>query len=106
MINLDGTFAYSTMRAVTLGSPDQALRVFSNPVGSGQTKLKLPKAMEAELLRINVFNINGRILKNEKVQATGSILEMDYLSSLKSGTYLIRVESASGNSNTVKFIVP
>ena len=103
MVDIDGTFKYSSIRVVRMNVPDQnvAISTFPNPVTS-ELRITVPSAWQNRPVTYDVVNISGNIVRR---QATDHASQTETISmnDLKAGIYIIRLKS--GNEAAVQQVV-
>ncbi len=92
MIEKDGAFTYSEVRALSFGQDDAAI-FYPNPVRNGQ---KLNLVTGATIKGIRIFNAAG-----QQVRYITDVTAID-LNQLPSGLYLLQVDYANGSRTSHK----
>ena len=99
IVDLDGSFSYSEMRAVKGTSTVSDFTVFPNP-SNGNAKITISDISEPT--DVQLVDLSGRVLKNISMNNSNSV----ELNSLQKGMYMIRiVNKNSGESVTQKLSV-
>ena len=104
MINKDGSYKYSEVVSVLLGSAKPlTVEVFPNPVASSTLNMNL-YLLKDEALTIRVFDMTGKLVSEQKTQATQgySSLSLPVFKGLAAGIYKVSVCS---NSDVVNKMV-
>lgn len=92
MVDLDGTFSYSSIRSVEFNTLEEAY-VYPNP-STGIFKLNTP---EKSSMQIHVYDLQGKLRKKLDIQSTSADKQVDLSSSeFNRGSYLIKVISPNG----------
>ncbi|MCP4439893.1 MAG: T9SS type A sorting domain-containing protein [Aureispira sp.] len=101
-VDLDGSIAYSQVRAVRGASEIGGVQIFPNPVDD-YINIRLPKL--TDVVNIQIFDIKGSlILDTEQKALPNQILKISNLSHLIEGTYLINIQINQDKIYTEKFI--
>ena len=89
--DLDGSFAYSRIEAVSFdkGNKGLAVRIYPNPANSGKVTIDLP-GTGGEPVHIQVFDLPGKEIHSVKAAA----MELD-VSRFSPGVYLVRIRQGS-----------
>lgn len=100
LVDVDGRYSYSTVAVVKNGGSSIVLNAFPSPVISSFT-IQHGTAGAGSL--ISVSSEDGRVVRSV-VPATGTQETKIDLSSAKSGLYLVRYTTASGETQTLKIL--
>jgi len=87
--NLDSLIVTSD----TLQAVETALIIAPNPIQTGQSFQIIIDGDLGEELMLNLFDLNGRLLQEEKITATNSI---EWQMTQQSGVYLLRLSGGKG----------
>ncbi|WP_345027622.1 T9SS type A sorting domain-containing protein, partial [Ravibacter arvi] len=98
MVDLDGTFAYSQMRAIRVDGAASALLTYPNPVVNGNLNVDVANT---DSYRAEIHNLTGIKVLHQNL---GKGRELN-VSSLPTGIYVLRLISADGDVRTGKFLV-
>lgn len=107
MVDLDGVFTYSEIRAVVYDKNRKAIDfvVSPNPSTNGIFTLNFNQDLdERSELEIGVTDVYGRLVLSERFPVEGNRFYCDALSGLAAGNYYISVKGA-GFQKTAKWIV-
>ncbi len=98
MIDLDGKFTYSDIVYLHHTLPEKEITIFPNPCAESFT-LSYPSNITSTL-QIQIFGINGQILKNEQkeIQIGDNLCQFTDMNSWPSGMYYVRVTDESQGS--------
>ncbi len=95
--DFDGSFAYSPVQTVFMGSSnDMKLSIFPNPADN-ETITLLATGLKGEKAQVIVTDITGRIIstQNAQLQNQAEEIELKNTSKLQSGIYIITLRTAS-----------
>lgn len=93
-IDLDGSFSYTKILYVK--NEVKEIEIAPNPAGSF-SQVQLPGGIEGTV-KIELFDMSGRMLISSKVQMDGNPLSFSInLSDLKAGSYVVKLSGASLN---------
>lgn len=98
MVDRDGTFAFSQIRAVSWNG--NALAVFPNPAAD---RLEMEVEDWAKVVRVKILNAGGRVVE-EHNPATVSSRKQVRLNGFKPGNYILQVEYRDGSSASTHFV--
>ncbi|ANQ49879.1 T9SS type A sorting domain-containing protein [Flammeovirga sp. MY04] len=84
-----------------INTKSSALKVYPNPV-EGTLKMVIEQSLN-DIQKVEVLNVNGQLLKVISAKNGKSVSNIS-VSDLKSGTYLLRVTTGSGDVFTSRFI--
>ncbi|MCE7042415.1 T9SS type A sorting domain-containing protein [Dyadobacter sp. CY312] len=96
-IDLDNTFAYSTIRTVRMGVEGKAITVFPNP---SSTNLNITGLTGGE--SIKVFDLMGRVVYQQKAVGTNVQLPV---TGLNEGLYNVQIVTDKGERTVHKILV-
>jgi hypothetical protein len=96
MIDIDGSFTYSTVLNTLLKCDDQNLSVFPNPVTNGKFNVSLNSV---EKLEANLTTTTGQLIK--KITLENGINNID-VSELSNGVYILSTKFSNGINQNVK----
>lgn len=99
-VDINGRYGYSTVALVKSGKSSIVLKAFPSPVIKSVT-IQHPTAVAGS--SISISSSDGRIMKTIVPAAGMQQTDVD-LSSAKAGLYLIRFNSGSGESETLKIL--
>ncbi|MDE3213110.1 MAG: T9SS type A sorting domain-containing protein [Bacteroidota bacterium] len=90
MVDIDGTYSYSTIHSISAGAPLNSYSVFPNPVPAGN-KITIHNLTGPSVIR--VFDLSGRMLNSFNASNT----RQSEINIKEPGTYLIQItDMASG----------
>ncbi|WAC12761.1 T9SS type A sorting domain-containing protein [Dyadobacter pollutisoli] len=95
MVDVDGSFAYSAIRNIDLGSAE-LISAYPNPVVD-----KLRIGANVELVSLKVTDLSGRSLLELSRPKPGQEFS---LKNYAAGTYLVQIKTADGKSQIVKIV--
>ncbi len=102
MVDKDGQFAYSDIKAVQFGNAAFAVSLYPNPV-QNLTKLKVTLD-QPQVIKVSVNNALGNLVKQFEIAGQkGSNEKSIDLSSVPAGSYMIRIQ-AGQNQKTLSVI--
>lgn len=84
----------------------EQIGIFPNPYHSGELRIVFPDGLHG-LAQIRVFDITGRVMKSIEIRIienAGTTELSRYLSSTRSGTYIIEIQTESGSAAVGKLI--
>lgn len=96
MIDKDGTFEYSRIRAVSFEGLNKDLSVYPNPAVEKITIRDFEKVSLVE-----ITDMNGRVVMRSAKMTTGEI----QVKSLSTGSYLVKITHADGGVSTQKILI-
>lgn len=96
MVDIDGSFAYSSIQSIKLGSSGGLISAYPNPVVD-----KLLIGSKEALASVKVTDLTGRSIMELSKLKPGQEFS---LKSYAAGTYLIKVETATGKTQVLKII--
>ena len=100
MVDTDGTFEYSTVRTVNLGSKAIA-RVFPNPVTGGSLIVSMEEIENTELHILS--SLGQRLIVQSNTLSSNEIaFEVGHLSS---GVYFVEIEQSGMDTQRIRFVV-
>ena len=107
MIDLDGSFEYSSIIVVSLpcNQIEREIQLFPNPIGKDQNLLSLrffSNKLEAKVIITDMLGKPIRIISTSSERGWNT-MQLD-ISNLPSGTYFTRIDDASLKSSMIKFI--
>ena len=107
MIDLDGSFEYSSIIVVSLpcNQIEREIQLFPNPIGKDQNLLNLrffSNKLEAKVIITDMLGKPIRIISTSSERGWNT-MNLD-ISNLPSGTYFTRIDDASLKSSMIKFI--
>ncbi|MBC7949570.1 MAG: T9SS type A sorting domain-containing protein [Chitinophagaceae bacterium] len=94
-IDEDGKSTFSKTIQVNVGANLTALALKANPVNN---ELLIQNSELALLLRLQVLDVNGKVLIDHRVQSTDAVVRLD-VRKLKPGYYLLKVNTKEGFSS-------
>lgn len=97
-INYDGNFSYS--KIISLETKISNWVISPNLVGS-QLTIFSPYA-DAQHLKLNIYNMQGRLVKSEDVSNAGIITQN--VATLSKGGYILQIIDSKGNNTSLRFI--
>jgi hypothetical protein len=97
MLDKDGTFAYSQIRAIKIEGGN-SVSVFPNPTTG---TLNISEAAQVKIAKLEIFNTTGQLVA-AKTEAKNNVMN---LSGLPSGTYILVIQFISGEKATRKVIL-
>jgi len=97
MTDLDGTFAYSMIRAVKFADQDVEISTYPNPVSE---KLLVEMKNTADITGLTIYNTSGIPVSTFGRYPANGISVV----SLPKGFYILKIKTASGRSGVHKFI--
>jgi hypothetical protein len=97
MLDKDGTFAYSQIRAIKIEGGN-SVSVFPNPTTG---TLNISEAAQVKITKLEIFNTAGQLVA-AKTEANNNVMN---LSGLPSGTYILVIQFISGEKATRKVIL-
>ncbi len=96
MIDIDGSFTYSSVLNALLNCDEQNLSVFPNPVTNGKFNVSLNST---EKLEANLTSTTGQLIK--KITLENGINNID-VSELSNGVYILSTKFSNGINQNVK----
>jgi hypothetical protein len=103
MIDADGSFKYSTIKAAFHGDQKATVRVFPNPASTSVT-VYVNTSARNEDVRVSVLNNMGQVIQQTKLEKDANSLSID-VRLLPEGRYLVRLSTNSGFTEVQPFIV-
>ncbi|MEO6685118.1 MAG: SdrD B-like domain-containing protein, partial [Dyadobacter sp.] len=97
MIDKDGTFAYSTIRSVTLETASQ-VTIYPNPVAD---RIQFKINDWSKIGKIQIFDLNGRAV----YQSTKAPVDGIDVKNLPSGLYAVSLTGTNGSTNNYKVLI-
>ncbi|MEQ8581552.1 MAG: endo-1,4-beta-xylanase [Marinoscillum sp.] len=88
----DGSTGARTAPQSPIVQAEETFRVFPNPSPDGRFSLRLPAVHSSEYLDLTIYNLQGKIVHSEKIDAT--LLSTYVNASLPKGMYLLRLRNA------------
>ncbi len=103
MIDMDQKYRYSETRLVKMTEGDKtlAIQVYPNPAVN-EIRITIPAAWQDKKVQYDIFNVNGQSMKRLS-RTNASQTEVMEISSLLSGTYIVRA-SSDGETITQQFV--
>lgn len=98
MVDLDGTYAFSAIRTVSVENGTGQTSVYPNPVASGKLTIDVPGA---ERYRAEITTLAGSSVLQQSLAKSREL----NLHGLSSGMYVLRVISTDGDVQTKVFVV-
>ncbi|MEO6282487.1 MAG: T9SS type A sorting domain-containing protein [Dyadobacter sp.] len=95
MVDVDGSFAYSAIRSIDLGSTE-LISAYPNPVVD-----KVRIGSNVELASLKVMDLSGRSMLELSKPKPGQEFNMK---TYPAGTYLVQIKTADGKSQVVKIV--
>ncbi len=92
MVDIDGSFTYSKVVAVTMNAITKGLQIFPNPV----TDLLHVQSNGNETATLQITDAAGRIVKQEKIQLNGNTSFSVEVVSLSKGKYYLVLQRKQG----------
>jgi hypothetical protein len=96
MVDLDGTFAYSSIRSVKMEGVGEEMSVYPNP-SSDFIKLRDTQNVDA----VTIFDLNGKAVYQSGKAVKGEIS----VKNLATGMYTVRIETKDGAKSVQKLVV-
>jgi hypothetical protein len=93
----DGSFAYSSVQSVFIGSTNNVkLSIFPNPAGN-ETITLLATGLKGEKAQVIVTDITGRVVftQDAQLQNQAEEVELNHANRLRSGIYIVTLRTAS-----------
>ena len=100
-VDYDGKFEYSPIEVIDRQINGDGIQLWPNPVDS-ELNISLASTMSEQPVRVEIFDINGRLLRVADFDQIGDNFTMD-TSELGDGIYLIKISSQQF-SQTKRFI--
>lgn len=97
MIDKDGTFAYSSIRSVTL-EVDNQVTIYPNPVSD---RILFKVNDWTKIGKIQLFDLNGRTV----YQSTKALVDGIDVKNLPSGFYAVSLTGTNGSTNSYKVLI-
>ncbi len=97
MIDKDGTFAYSTIRSVTLETVNQ-VTIYPNPVSD---RILFKVNDWTKIGKIQLFDLNGRAV----YQSTKALVDGIDVKNLPAGLYAVSMTGTNGSTNSYKVLI-
>jgi len=97
MLDKDGTFAYSQIRAIEIEGGN-SVSVFPNPTTG---TINVDEAAQAQIAKLEIFDTAGQPVAAKR-GANNNVLN---LSGIPSGTYILVIQFVSGEKATRKVIL-
>ncbi|MBE9466068.1 SdrD B-like domain-containing protein [Dyadobacter subterraneus] len=97
MIDKDGTFAYSSIKSVTLEIADQ-VTIYPNPVSD---RIQFKVSDWTKIGKIQLFDLNGRAV----YQSTKAPVDGIDVKNLPSGLYAVSLTTTGGSTNSYKVLI-
>ncbi len=98
MVDLDGTYAFSTIRTVSVENGTGRITAYPNPVVNGKLTISMPGA---EKYRAEITTLTGNLVLQQSLAKTQEL----NLRGLVSGMYVLRVISTNGDVQTKVLVV-
>ncbi|MCE7042514.1 DUF6923 family protein [Dyadobacter sp. CY312] len=98
MVDMDGTYAFSSIRAVSVENATARISTYPNPV---QEELTIEGLSGTETIK--VLNVSGRVLIESRNKAGDNKKTLN-IGSLPGGIYLINIQATDGSSVSQKVI--
>ena len=96
--DLDGSFTYSRVVEVSLGSAlSQSLLLFPNPYSGGPLSLQIGGFENNEILRLEIIDIHGRQIYKEEIEVESGDFRhsLSLNNQLPNGGYLVKITNSS-----------
>ncbi len=95
MVDVDGRFQYSEVKLIRIGDQQQEVKVsvYPNPVVN-EVRVTVPASWQNTSVTIDVFNINGQMVKHAAVNRSGQT-ETVNMNGLVSGMYVVKVSNGT-----------
>lgn len=101
IINKDGSYEYSAIRTIN-NTGSFAVSIYPNPVGN-ILSLKID-AEKKENLQLQIADVEGKVLLYQQLRAdAGSAIKTINTTSLKGGSYFVKITSATKEQWVMKF---
>ena len=97
MIDKEGTFAYSSIKSVTLEIADQ-VTIYPNPVSD---RIQFKVSDWTKIGKIQLFDLNGRAV----YQSTKAPVDGIDVKNLPSGLYAVSLTTTGGSTNSYKVLI-
>ena len=97
-IGYDGNFSYS--KVISLGTKINEWLISPNVVGSQLTIIS--PYTDNQRLKLNVYNMQGRLVKSENVSNAAVIRQN--VATLSKGGYILQIIDSKGNNTSLRFI--
>jgi hypothetical protein len=98
MVDLDGTYAFSAIRTVSIENGTERISAYPNPVVNGKLTISIPGP---ERYRAEITTLTGSSVLQQSLAKTQEL----NLHGFASGMYVLRVISTSGDVQTKVFVV-
>ncbi|PSL21410.1 putative secreted protein (Por secretion system target) [Dyadobacter jiangsuensis] len=98
MVDLDGTYAFSAIKAVFVENGTERISVYPNPVVNGKLTITIPGS---ERYRAELTTLTGNLVLQQSLTKNQEL----NLHGLASGMYVLRFISTSGDVQTKMFVV-
>lgn len=103
MIDIDGSYQYSKMIAVSLDDWQPALRVYPNPA-QASGGFFINESAE-KINRVAVYNLLGQVIYEGKPKLHPTLSDAYVEASLSAGTYAVALQLISGETVTLRLTV-
>lgn len=101
MVDTDGSFEYSDIDVVIMGSPTR-MTLFPNPAND-QLHITLEKAMDGPVM-VEVFDATGRAVLQRTLNVSDAFQTHINVADLAQGSYMLRLSSGAGNATSARFM--
>jgi hypothetical protein len=102
MIDLDGSYTYSSVQLVRL-SVVSSVSVFPNPT-SNYVNITLA-APVASATKVQLLSLSGQLLQEQQIEAGANGTITLAVQSYKAGMYIVRVADNNGGQQTMKLMI-
>lgn len=96
-VDLDGTFEYSKLIAVSLQKVNPSFAVYPNPVVSRSFSFEMPDANK-ETVQMSLASPMGRVVLQQKISLLENKVELPQ--NVEKGTYLLIIQTPAGQRTT------
>ncbi len=101
-VDFDGKFSLSEVEVINFGAADEAIIVYPNPV---RDVLQIANSqLKDSAVTYDIFNLQGQQISGDQMQLAGGRGQIDIAAlQLQAGYYMIRIQTAGGESYSHKF---